>query len=151
MMRNIVETVLGGVVLLVAIVFVFFAWRTADVQAVTGYDVEARFLKVGGLEPGADVRISGVKVGTVASRELDLMSFEAIVKMSIRSDVSLPVDTVAVVASDGLLGGKYLRLIPGGAEEAIAPDGMLTNTRDHRSLEDSVSEIIFLATGSGGN
>ncbi len=147
MQRNIMETALGGIVLLIAIGFIIFALRTAEFAPQTGQELTARFLKVGGLEPGADVRISGVKVGTVIDRELDPETFEAIVTIVVRPDVRLPTDTEVVVTGQGLLGGKYLRLIPGTAEDAVAPGGELLNTKDFRSLEDSVSEIIFLATG----
>ncbi len=147
MRRNMVETVLGGVVVLVAAGFVLFAMRTAEIREPEGYSVTARFLKVGGLEPGSDVRISGVKVGTITSRELDAASFEAVVTMTLASKIQLPADTEAVITGEGLLGGKYLRLIPGQDTEIIAAGGELERTRDFKSLEDSVSEIIFLATG----
>ncbi len=147
MQRNILETILGGVVLVAATAFLIFAYRTADVQAVQGYEITARFLKIGGLEPGSDVRINGVKVGTVTARDLDMVNFEAVVSMSIVTSVQLREDTVAVITSDGLLGDKYVRLIPGAEGARIAPGGTIRQTRDFKSLEDSVSEIIFLATG----
>ncbi len=147
MRRNVLETILGGLVLLIAGTFLVFAWRTSEVQAVQGYQVTARFLKVGGLEAGSDVRINGVKVGTVVARELDLANFEAVVTMTIAPRIQLPGDTVAVITSDGLFGGKYVRLIPGAEEAHIGAGGEIEKTRDFKSLEDSVSEIIFLATG----
>ncbi len=146
MKRSAVETLLGAVVVLVAAGFFVFALQATEVGAVDGYGLKARFLKVGGLEVGSDVRISGVKVGTVTERQLDTQSFEAIVLFTISSDVRLPVDTQAVVTSEGLLGGKYLRLLPGTATDMIADGGEIAQTRDFRSLEDTVSEIIFLAT-----
>jgi phospholipid/cholesterol/gamma-HCH transport system substrate-binding protein len=98
------------------------------------------------LEIGSDVRISGVKVGSVTDRQLDTDRFEAIVLFTVRTDVRLPADTQAVITSEGLLGSKYLRLIPGTAKETVSNGGELANTKDFRSLEDTVSEIIFLAT-----
>ena len=146
MRRSLVETILGGVVVLVAAGFLLFALQATEVGAVDGYTVKARFLKVGGLEVGSDVRISGVKVGTVTERQLDLDNFEAIVEFTVSGDVRLPVDTQAAVTSEGLLGNKYLRLIPGSAKEFIGDGAEIAQTRDFRSLEDTVSEIIFLAT-----
>ena len=67
---------------------------------------------------------------------------------SVRRDLRLPVDTEAGVTAEGLLGGKYLRLFPGRSTEALAPEGEIARTRDFRALEDTVSEIIFLATDS---
>ena len=147
MRRNAIETVMGAVVLLVAGVFVFFAYDMAQVKAVEGYEVTALFYKIGGLNEGSDVRISGIKVGTVIDHNLDPESFDARVRMSITREVKLPVDTVASIASEGLLGGKYVRLEPGTDKSFIKDGGTITKTKDFRSLEDQVGEIIFLATG----
>ncbi len=145
--RNIVETVMGAVVLLVAGFFVFFAYTTAEVKAVTGYEVTAPFYKVGGLSKGSDVRISGIKVGTVVELGLDMETYDAIVRMSISPEIKLPLDTVATLDSGGLLEGKYVRLEPGSDKTIIKPGGKIFKTKDFRSLEDQVGEIIFLATG----
>lgn len=146
MKRNPVETLLGGVVLVIAAMFMVFAYSSADIGAVSGYAVEAKFLKVGGLETGSDVRISGIRVGTVTGQRLDPVTYEATIAMSIASDVKLPTDTEAMIVSDGLLGGKYVNLMPGRAPERIAAGGAITKTKDFQALEDLVGEIIFLAT-----
>ena len=145
--RNAIETVLGAVVLAVAGMFVFFAYNTAQVKAVNGYNVSASFYKVGGLSTGSDVRISGIKVGTVISRQLDPETYDAVVNLSISSDVKLPIDTVAAIGSEGILGGMYVRLQPGQEKSYIEPGGVISKTNDYRSLEGQVGEIIFLATG----
>ena len=129
--RNAVETVLGAVVLVVAGMFVFFAYGTAQVKGVSGYEVRANFFKV----------------GTVSSSTLDTKTFEAVVLMSISPEVKLPVDTIAGIGSEGIVGGKYVRLEPGSAGEFVEAGGALKKTKDYRSLEDQVGEIIFLATG----
>ncbi len=146
MARNMIETVMGAVVLLVAGVFVNFAYTMAEAQAVQGYEVTAPFYKIGGLKKGSDVRISGIKVGTVTDHWLHPETFDAMVRMSIRNDIKLTADTVASVASDGLLGDKYVRLEPGPGKTFLKPGGIITKTKDFRSLEDQVGEIIFLAT-----
>ena len=145
--RNAIETVLGAVVLVVAGVFLFFAINVAQVKAVSGYELKAHFLKIGGLSKGSDVRVNGIKVGTVTDRELDPQTFDAVVVMSIQPDVKLPKDTVATIGSEGILGGLYVRLKPGQDKETLAPGGKLARTEDYKSLEDQVGEIIFLATG----
>ena len=146
MNRGALETILGAVVLLVAVGFVMFGARTVDIQGSDGYILNARFLKVGGLERGSDVRISGVKVGTVVERTLDNESFEAVVTFTVREDLRLPVDTEAGVTAEGLLGGKYLRLFPGLSKDVLTAGQDIVQTRDFQALEDTVSEIIFLAT-----
>lgn len=145
--RNAIETVMGAAVLLVAAVFVYFAYNTAQIKGVSGYEVSARFFKVGGLGKGSDVRISGIKVGTVVGSALDPVTFDAIVTLSIRPDIKLSTDTVASISSSGMLGDKYVMLQPGEAAEMLAPGGEISKTKDFRSLEDQVGEIIFLATG----
>ncbi len=145
--RNAVETVMGAAVLLVAGVFVYFAYNTAEVRAISGYEINANFYKVGGLTKGSDVRISGIKVGTVLETKLDPVTFDAVVTLSVSSEIKLPVDTQATIASSGLMGDKYISLEAGNAKEFIAPGGKVASTKDFRSLEDQVGEIIFLATG----
>lgn len=151
MRRHVIETVMGAVVLVVAGLFVYFAYVTADIGAASGYRVTANFFKIGGLAVGSDVRVSGINVGKVVENHLDPKTYDAVVTMVIRDDVKLPEDTVAVVGSDGLLGGKYVRLEPGQSGAMIEAGGAVAETRAFKSLEDQVGEIIFLATSSGPN
>ncbi len=150
MRRNAIETLLGGVVLVVAVAFLFFALESAQVRGVQGYSLKAIFYKIGGLSSGSDVRINGIKVGTVTENKLNPETFDAEVQLSIRPDIKLPKDTVAVIASEGLVGNKYVRLMPGSEKTYIAPGGTIKKTKDFRSLEDQVGEIIFLAGGGDG-
>lgn len=147
MRRNVLETVMGAVVLLVAAVFVSFAYEMTQARSTPGYTLNATFGKVGGLAVGSDVRISGIKIGAVTDRHLDTKSFDALVTMTIAQDVALPEDTIASIASEGPLGGRYVRLEPGNAATPIPAGGRIRETRGFRSLEDQVGEIIFLATG----
>ena len=149
MRRNAFETILGAIVLTVAGLFVSFAYRTAQVQSVDGYEVMAKFFKVGGLTAGSDVRINGIKVGIVTSAQLDNETYDALVTMVIQSSVRLPSDTAAGIGSEGIVGGKYVRLEPGLDATNISPGGSINKTTDFRSLEDQVGEIIFLASGGG--
>jgi len=147
--RNLIETVMGAVVLVVAAFFLYFAYSQADLGTVQGYAVTAAFQSVGGLDNGADVRINGIKVGTVLDQTIDPASFDAVVRMSISPKIHLPDDTVATVDSSGLLGDKYLKLIPGNSAKTIAPGGSIAHTKNYQSLEELVGQIIFLATDSG--
>jgi len=149
--KNLVETVMGGVVLLVAAVFLFVAMNETQVKSVEGYRIEAAFLKIGGLQKGSDVRLNGIKIGSVEDSILDVETYDAVISMTIRPDIKLPIDTVASVVSGGLIGGKYVRLEPGADRENYLPaGGRIEKTKDFKSLEDQVGEIIFLATGGEG-
>jgi phospholipid/cholesterol/gamma-HCH transport system substrate-binding protein len=113
MSHNAIETVLGGVVVIVAGMFVSFAYETAQVKVVKGNELCANFLKIGGLDKGSDVRVNGIKVGTVTSLHLDTKTYDAVTCMNIQANLKLPVDSEAAIGSEGVLGGKYVRLTPG--------------------------------------
>ncbi|GHU02670.1 ATPase AAA [Alphaproteobacteria bacterium] len=146
MQRNPVETVMGAVVLFVALFFVVFAFRKADLGAPVGYQVEARFNKSGGLAAGNDVMISGIKVGSVVGVSLD-GDYTARVAMTIQDGVKLPDDSEASIASDGLMGGKYVRIAPGSSPVLLASGGTFRRVKDFQSLEDMVGSLIFQITG----
>lgn len=146
MQRNIVETILGAVVLLVAGAFLFFFYRSTDIAPTTGYEIQARFDKIDGLEAGSPVRISGVKVGQVMGFELDPESFRAVVHMNIDNSIKLPTDTAAVISSAGLLDGKFLSLQPGNEEDIMKNRDEITLTQSTPSLEQLLGQVIFSLT-----
>lgn len=146
MRRNVIETVLGAVVLLVAGVFLAFAYDSSDLRPVAGYKISARFNAIDGLTVGGDVRVGGVKIGSVVEQRIDPESYQAVVVMSIRPDISLPDDSVASVSSEGLLGGKYIRIDPGGSEGRLSDGSELANTKDIVSLEEMLGKVIFLVS-----
>ncbi len=148
MSRRFAETALGAVVLVIAVWFLFFAYSSSEFRPVQGYPLSAKFSSVGGLAAGNDVRIGGVKIGSVLDQRIDPNDFRAVVVFSVRSDLRLPEDTVAAITSDGLLGGKYLRLEPGSARAMLTSGGLLKNTRDALSLEDMLGRAIFLLSES---
>ncbi len=149
MRRNVIETVLGAVVLVVAGFFLFFAYTTGNVRSTGGYPLEASFTSTGGIASGADVRISGVKVGTVVGQRLDKDSFQAVLTLEIDNAVKLPEDTVAAIASESLLGGRFIDLQPGGAEEMLQAGARLQFTQSAVNLEDLLGRFIFSSTGGG--
>ncbi len=143
MKRNIIETVIGAVVLFIAAFFLVFSYKTANVGAVTGYMVTADFTGIGGLNVGDDVQISGVKIGSVANVELNPQTYLAKVTMSIEPDVKLPADTAALISSESLLGGRYLALEPGADEEMIENGGRIQYTQAPQNLEQLLGQFIF--------
>lgn len=145
------ETVLGAVVLVVATVFLVFAYKTANLRPVKGYAVSARFSRLDGLKVGNDVRISGVKIGTVMAMTLDRDTYQANVTLSVDSSIRLPSDTVATVTSDGLLGEKFLSLEPGVEPDEIAPGGRIDNTQSAPGLEQLIGHFIYSSTGKTGS
>ena len=144
-----VETIMGIVVIFVAAFFLYFAYQVSDLQVVKGYDINARFLKVGGLNVGSDVRINGIKVGTVIAQNLDPEDYVADVKLSISSNIQLPKDSVVSVVSDGLVGNKFIKIEPGKSKEFLQNGDTVANTKDFKTLEDMVGEIIVMVTDNG--
>ena len=148
MANNMVETLVGAFVILVAGAFLFFAYTTADVGDVAGYQVNADFDSVDGLTVGSDVRVSGIKVGTVTSQELDPNTYLARVSMAIDPKVQLPDDSSIKITSEGLLGGNYLAIEPGGSEDLIPDGGKIQFTQGSIDLIGLVGQAIFSAGGS---
>ena len=149
MSGNVVEVLIGALVLVVAAVFVVFAVSTTDIGSVQGYELTAEFDRIDGLNIGADVRISGIKVGTVIDQDLDPVTFMAVVRMSIAESVQLPVDTSAAVVSDGLLGGKFMSLSPGNQDDVLDPDDVIKMTQGSINIEQLLGKFIFSAGESG--
>lgn len=145
---RIVEIVIGAVVLAVAAFFLFLAYSTSRIGAVSGYDVTARFSRVDGLHIGSDVELAGVKVGRVTRETLDPKTFLVTVRMAIERQYKLPEDTVAEIVSPGLLGDKYMLLLPGGSDKTIAPGGRIRFTQASVSLEDLIGQMIYSQAGA---
>ncbi len=146
MSESVVETAIGAAVIAVAAGFIVYASQFAGASAAGSYELTASFRKAEGLSVGGDVRISGVKVGSVRRMGLDPDSFEARVLLAVRNDVSIPDDSAATIASDGLLGGAHVAIQPGGSEFAIPPGGEITITQSSVSIMDLIGRMI---TGGG--
>jgi len=144
--RNIVETIVGALVLVVAGVFVFYAFAKSDRTGPDGYEVIARFGRIDGLKRGSDVTLSGVKVGTVTGFDLDKKSYQAVVHLSLSSSVQLPTDTNAKVVSESLLGNMVVVLEPGADKKMIAAGGEITNTQDSIPLTELIAKFMFGGT-----
>lgn len=149
MQRSVVETLIGAIVLIVAGLFLGYAFRNVDASTPDGYEVVARFDRVDGLKKGADVTIGGIKVGTVTDQRLDPKTFQAIVRMSIAGDIQLPTDTSAKLVSDSLLGGLSLTLEPGGDDKNIPPGGEIARTQGAVNLMDLIGQAIFAPKPGG--
>jgi phospholipid/cholesterol/gamma-HCH transport system substrate-binding protein len=143
MKTNLLEVVMGSVVLVVCAFFVILAYSTSQWQPSQGYEVLAKFDRIDGLRRGSDVRMSGVKVGTIKDIQLDANTYLAIVRVLLTTEVNLPKDSAAEIVSESLLGGKFLALIPGGADEVIPAGGEIMHTQAAVSLESLIGKFIF--------
>ncbi|MCK2165846.1 outer membrane lipid asymmetry maintenance protein MlaD [Thalassospira xiamenensis] len=152
MSNRLIESLAGAAVIAVAVGFASYSYSRAGIGSVDGYELSASFNRIDGLTVGNDVRISGVKVGSVTAQELNPKTYMAVVKMTVRSDVELPADSSAKIASDGLLGGKFVSLEPGGDIDMLAPGGEIEYTQGSVNLEELIGQVIYSSGGgSGGN
>ncbi len=146
--HSLIEVATGAVVLLAAGGFAFYALaNTGQTFAGDGYGLNASFDHVDGLSVGADVRVAGVKVGSVQSIRLDPKTYQAIVGFSVQNNVSLTDDSSATVSTDGLLGGKYVALATGGDDKTLKPGDTITITQGSVNIEALIGKYIFGSTG----
>ena len=146
---NIVEALVGLIVVLVAVGFVVFAYdRTQAGALADGYVLKARFPNVTGVTPGTDVRMAGIKVGRVVSQSLDPISYQAVVEIGIDKALKLPIDSSAAVTTEGILGGTYVSLTPGGDPAMLKPGEEITETSGATDLMGLIGSFV---NKSGGN
>ena len=148
MNRNIVETIVGALVLLVAGAFVFYAFSKSDQSGADGYEITARFGRIDGLKRGSDVTMSGVKIGTVTAIDLDRKTYQAVVHLAVSSSVPIPADTNAKIVAESLLGGMVVVLDPGGDKTMIKSGGEISQTQDAISFTELLAKFMFSGTGS---
>lgn len=143
MRYNIIETIMGGVVLVIAAFFLTFAYQTSGYKQADALTYHARFDRIDGLVVGAEVKIGGVKVGTIKSLAVNPETYQADVAFSVDQKIKLPKDSSGEIIGDGLMGGKFLALVPGGDDEFLKSGGHLSHTQSAVSLESLIGQLIF--------
>jgi phospholipid/cholesterol/gamma-HCH transport system substrate-binding protein len=144
MNKNFVEAAIGLIVLIVAFSFFYMAYKTTDLSVDGGYLINAKFDRVDGLNVGSDVKVGGIKVGRVISFKLDQKTYQAYIQMEINNEIKLPTDTSAEIVSNGLIGEKYVALVPGSDnEEFLANNSHIDITQSAISLEALIGKFMF--------
>jgi phospholipid/cholesterol/gamma-HCH transport system substrate-binding protein len=143
-----VETLIGAVVVAIAAVFFMFAYQTSGKSHAAGaYRVSAEFDNAEGVSVGTDVRVAGVKVGSVVDFTLNAENFQANVLMELDPKVKLTEDATAKVTAEGLLGSKFISLEQGGAEAVLADGGVISNTQGAVDIWSLISQAMFQSKG----
>jgi phospholipid/cholesterol/gamma-HCH transport system substrate-binding protein len=150
MQNSIVETLIGAAVIAVAALFLTYAYTSTGSGAVSGYEVVAKFNRADGVNVGTDVRLSGIKVGTVSKLSLDPMTYNAVATLALEKSVQLPDDSSVRITSEGLLGNQYLSIEPGASQDKIKPGGEIEYTQGAIDLMGLLGKAVFGGGNSGG-
>ncbi len=143
MARRSSEIAAGAAVLAVAAGFLVYAVASTGRGHVGGYTLHAAFDNVGGIATGSDVRVAGLKVGSVTGLAIDPRSYQALATFTVQSDIKLSSDSSATIATGGLLGGNFISLATGGDDKTLSDGGTITVTQSAVNLEDLLGKFIF--------
>lgn len=151
MSGNLVESLIGALVLFVAASFLYFVDARTDASLSDSYALSGRFDNVTGIRVGSDVRLGGIKVGAVTGTKLDPETYQAIVTMSVNQEVQLPIDTAVAISAEGLLGGSFVSLLPGGEIDMLVDGDEFEETQDAVDLVGLISKFTAPEASSDKN
>jgi phospholipid/cholesterol/gamma-HCH transport system substrate-binding protein len=145
MSKNVIETLIGALVLGVAAWFLVFFMEKNTSVSIAGdhYSLIAKFEQADGISVGTPVRIGGVKIGVVTSESLDHSTYSAVIKFSLDKKIQIPTDSTAKISSEGLIGGKYLSIVPGADDKMLNDGEELRFTQSSINLETLIGKMIF--------
>ncbi|SDD10320.1 outer membrane lipid asymmetry maintenance protein MlaD [Ruegeria marina] len=147
--HNMTEVLVGGAVLAAAVAFgVYASQATGLSRGSAGYELTASFRSLEGVTIGTDVRLAGVKIGTVTGVELNPESYRADTRFTVAEGIQIPDDSAAVISSEGLLGGNFLEIMPGGSLFYFEPGDTVEDTQGAVSL---ISLLVKFVAGDGGD
>ena len=142
-----IETTVGALVLLLAIGFLVYLLNSTNlIDNNDGLNLKASFRSADGITTGTDVRMAGVKIGSVTGMRLDPESFRAEVLFSLRNDLKIPDDSGVAVSQDGLLGGSFVEVIPGGSEFELQDGAEFLDTQGSVSLVSLLLRFASITT-----
>ena len=147
MKSNTFEALIGALVVIFTLVFLFYGFSSMRLNKDNNYNIYAVFNRIDGIKIGSDVRLSGIKIGSVSSQKLDNITYEARVSMAINSNISIPDDSSAKITTDGLLGSNYISIEPGGNDIYLEDGEGIMFTQGSIDLIGLVGEAIFSVEG----
>ncbi|MDX1916631.1 MAG: outer membrane lipid asymmetry maintenance protein MlaD [Rickettsiaceae bacterium] len=150
MRQNLIETIIGFLVIVIACFFLIFAYTHNNSESTEEYILTAKFENVEGIINGSDIQLAGIIIGRVIDLKLDHTSYSAVLTLAINKDIKIPVDSRASVSSSGLLGGKYIAITPGGDEQNIKEGGQIKYTQSSMNLEALIGKFMYSGGGSAG-
>lgn len=146
------EALIGLLVVIIAVWFVFYAWgRTGGGNAVGGITVDAQFQNASGVKVGTDVRVAGLKIGSVTAQTLDPKTYMADVTLALDPATKIPSDSSAAITSEGILGGTYIALVPGGDPTPLKTGDVIVDTQGSLDLNSLIGQFINKSGGSAAS
>ncbi|QIE45087.1 outer membrane lipid asymmetry maintenance protein MlaD [Pseudohalocynthiibacter aestuariivivens] len=143
MSENKTEIIVGGAVLAVAIGFLTYAGQITGFSAgQEEYVLSASFRSADGVSVGTDVRLAGVKVGRVTEMKLDPATYRAGATFTVRAGIDVPDDSAIAISSEGLLGGNYVEILPGGSPFHFEPGDQVEFTQGSVSLVSLLMKFV---------
>ena len=139
--NNVAETLIGAAVVAVAVAFLAFAYFRTGTGSLSGYEIDAKLAKADGLAVGTDVRLGGIKIGTITDLTLDPKTYLVTMHMNIRDDIKLPVDSSILVTQAGLLGGQYLSVTPGADNKMMAAGDYFDNVQGSIDMMNLIGRV----------
>lgn len=141
--ENMTEVAVGGVVLAIAAGFLIYAGQVTGFSAAPSeYALSASFRSANGVDVGTDVRLAGVKVGRVTAMDLDAETYRAQAMISVRDDIEVPDDSALAISSEGLLGGNFVEILPGGSPFFFAAGDEIEFTQGSVSLIGLLTKFV---------
>lgn len=149
MKTNLVETAVGAAVILIAAAFFAFAYSTSGIgKGSGGMRLSAEFENAAGINIGSDVRMSGVKIGTVTDQDLNPENYQAVVTFTVSPNVPIPEDSTAKITSEGILGSNFVAIEPGGSETKLQDGDRMSYTQGAIDIWSLVSQYMFSGNSS---
>ncbi|MCF8486237.1 MAG: outer membrane lipid asymmetry maintenance protein MlaD [Rhodobacteraceae bacterium] len=143
------EILAGAAVVAVALGFLGYAANSAGLSRDSGgYALKASFRSVDGIAVGSDVRMAGLKIGRITELSLNPQTFFADATIVLPESIQLPEDSAILISSEGLLGGNFVEIVPGGALDVLAPGAEIEDTQGSVSLVTLLMK--FVGNGGGG-
>ena len=147
--RSVTEILIGAVVVATAIWFLYYtSTRTSIMANEDSYNLSADFRSVEGVSLGTDVRLAGVKIGIVKALILNPETYRVNATFSVKNAIKIPDDSQALISTEGLLGGTFLELVPGGSFDYLAPESVIMDTQGSVSI---ITLLMRLGTTSGAD
>ena len=147
MKERLIETVVGFIVICIAIFSFMFFYKVSDSEKNgEGYFLNASFQNIDGLAEGNDIKLSGIKIGYIDNLTLENGTYFAVARLKIKKGIDIPSDSRAIVSTSGLLGGKYIRINPGSADDNLQENGKIKFTQSSINIEDLISKLMYSLT-----